>query len=98
MCALQMHLSYFSEHMISCLPLDVCVAHIPLTAILCQFRYGWTTNMSIIILRHTTHENCAKNMTGFISLIANADEKYDAFCYDKTGNNIHRKWTVVKIV
>lgn len=77
----------------------MCVAHIPLTAILCAFRYGWTTNMTIIILRHTTHENCAKNMTGFIILPhVIADEEYDTFCYDKTGNNIHRKWTVLKIV
>ncbi|XP_051239560.1 CD44 antigen [Dicentrarchus labrax] len=48
-------------------------------------RNGWTSNGSIAILRHTHHENCAKNMTGFItsSRVA-ADELYDAYCYDET--------------
>ncbi|KAF1387026.1 hypothetical protein PFLUV_G00101000 [Perca fluviatilis] len=47
-------------------------------------RYGWSSNMSILILRHTHHENCAKNMTGFIiNSHVNADDLYDVYCYDE---------------
>ncbi|TDH09350.1 hypothetical protein EPR50_G00085860 [Perca flavescens] len=47
-------------------------------------RYGWTSNMSILILRHTHHENCAKNMTGFIiNSHVNVDDLYDVYCYDE---------------
>ncbi|XP_030282392.1 CD44 antigen isoform X2 [Sparus aurata] len=48
-------------------------------------RYGWTSNASTVILRSSHHENCAKNMTGFIfnSRVA-ADDRYDAYCFDDT--------------
>ncbi|XP_056906936.1 CD44 antigen [Takifugu flavidus] len=47
-------------------------------------RYGWINNISIAILRHTPHQNCAKNMTGFIILShVKAEEKFDALCYDE---------------
>uniref|UniRef100_A0A1A8R1B2 CD44 antigen n=1 Tax=Nothobranchius pienaari TaxID=704102 RepID=A0A1A8R1B2_9TELE len=47
-------------------------------------RYGWTSNESVAILRHTHHENCAKNMTGFlISPNRNLTELNDAYCYDE---------------
>ncbi|XP_059192102.1 lymphatic vessel endothelial hyaluronic acid receptor 1 [Centropristis striata] len=45
-------------------------------------RYGWTSNMSTAILRHTAHENCALNMTGFITNPRTAEELYDTYCYD----------------
>ncbi|XP_035521519.1 CD44 antigen [Morone saxatilis] len=48
-------------------------------------RNGWTSNMSIAILRHSQHENCAKNMTGFIiNPRVDANDLYDAYCYDET--------------
>lgn len=63
-----------------------------LIIMLCPFRYGWTNNLSTAILRHTHHENCAKNMTGFIiHLNVNAEEAFDAYCYDDKGDYIHRK-------
>ncbi|XP_034736096.1 CD44 antigen isoform X2 [Etheostoma cragini] len=47
-------------------------------------RNGWTSNASIAILRHTHHENCAKNMTGFIiNLHVKNEELFDAYCYDE---------------
>ncbi|KAM9352403.1 CD44 antigen-like [Symphorus nematophorus] len=47
-------------------------------------RYGWTNNVSIAILRHTEHENCAKNMTGLIiNAHVKAEERYDAYCFDE---------------
>ncbi|XP_038562630.1 CD44 antigen isoform X2 [Micropterus salmoides] len=47
-------------------------------------RYGWTNNMSVVILRLSHHENCAKNMTGFIiNSRVDATENFDALCYDK---------------
>lgn len=46
-------------------------------------RNGWITNMSIAILRHTHHENCAKNMTGLIiHQRMDPEELHDALCYD----------------
>ncbi|KAK2842069.1 hypothetical protein Q5P01_012269 [Channa striata] len=46
-------------------------------------RNGWINNRSIAILRHTEHENCAKNMTGlFIYSNVNTEDLYDAYCYD----------------
>uniref|UniRef100_A0A3Q2P830 CD44 antigen n=1 Tax=Fundulus heteroclitus TaxID=8078 RepID=A0A3Q2P830_FUNHE len=45
-------------------------------------RYGWTTNGSTVILRHKEHENCAKNMTGFITHIPTTGD-FDAYCYDE---------------
>ncbi|XP_042352024.1 CD44 antigen-like [Plectropomus leopardus] len=46
-------------------------------------RYGWTSNVSIAILRQSHHENCAKNNTGFIfQPHVNAEERYDVYCYD----------------
>ncbi|XP_071385245.1 CD44 antigen [Centroberyx affinis] len=46
-------------------------------------RNGWTSNQSIAILRHTNHENCAQNMTGFFINEMAAEELSDAFCYDE---------------
>ncbi|XP_034391562.1 uncharacterized protein cd44b isoform X2 [Cyclopterus lumpus] len=47
-------------------------------------RNGWTSNMSVAILRHSHHENCAKNMTGFIiHSRENPEELCDAYCYDE---------------
>ncbi|XP_068168565.1 CD44 antigen [Antennarius striatus] len=47
-------------------------------------RYGWTTNMSVAILRHTHHENCAINMTGLINYPdKDAAELFDAYCFDE---------------
>ncbi|XP_078113625.1 uncharacterized protein cd44b isoform X2 [Sander vitreus] len=52
-------------------------------------RYGWTSNVTVAILRHTHHENCAKNMTGFIiNSHVNSDELFDAYCYDEKGDYI----------
>ncbi|MED6255924.1 hypothetical protein ATANTOWER_016947 [Ataeniobius toweri] len=45
-------------------------------------RYGWVSNGSTVILRHTEHENCAKNKTGFIVLSPDGDH-FDAYCYDE---------------
>uniref|UniRef100_A0A1A7WAX4 CD44 antigen n=1 Tax=Iconisemion striatum TaxID=60296 RepID=A0A1A7WAX4_9TELE len=47
-------------------------------------RNGWTSNVSVAILRQTHHENCAKNMTGFI-ITANKDttELNDVYCYNE---------------
>lgn len=54
--------------------------------LLCLLRNGWITNMSVAILRHNHHENCAKNMTGlFIYPQLNADLEYDVYCYDAKG-------------
>lgn len=59
--------------------------------LLCLFRYGWTNNMSVVILRLSHHENCAKNMTGFIiNSRVDATENFDALCYDKKGDYIHK--------
>ncbi|MEQ2166677.1 hypothetical protein GOODEAATRI_030732, partial [Goodea atripinnis] len=44
--------------------------------------YGWVSNGSTVILRHTEHENCAKNKTGFIVLSPDGDN-FDAYCYDE---------------
>nr|XP_043891307.1 brevican core protein [Solea senegalensis] len=46
-------------------------------------RNGWMTNGSIAILRHSHHENCAKNTTGLIiNLHISPDNLFDAYCYD----------------
>ncbi|KAL7402555.1 hypothetical protein ABVT39_016749 [Epinephelus coioides] len=46
-------------------------------------RYGWISNMSIAILRHTEHENCAKNMTGLIvQPHEDPSQLFDVYCYD----------------
>ncbi|XP_075944970.1 CD44 antigen-like isoform X2 [Anarhichas minor] len=46
-------------------------------------RNGWISNKSIAILRHTHHENCANNMTGFIIYSREKpEERFDALCYD----------------
>lgn len=47
-------------------------------------RYGWISNVSTAILRHEHHDNCAKNMTGFIVYPqTNSEETFDAYCYDE---------------
>ncbi|KAJ3596445.1 hypothetical protein NHX12_002852 [Muraenolepis orangiensis] len=44
---------------------------------------GWLSNKTFAILRHTHHENCAKNTTGFIIHAAeNLEELHDAYCYN----------------
>ncbi|XP_058500402.1 CD44 antigen isoform X2 [Solea solea] len=46
-------------------------------------RNGWMTNGSIAILRHSHHENCAKNTTGLIiNSYISPDNLFDAYCYD----------------
>ncbi|XP_054897246.1 CD44 antigen-like [Poeciliopsis prolifica] len=45
-------------------------------------RYGWINNGSSVILRQTQHENCAKNLTGFI-VNSRTGEQFDAYCYDE---------------
>ncbi|XP_007545542.1 lymphatic vessel endothelial hyaluronic acid receptor 1 [Poecilia formosa] len=45
-------------------------------------RYGWISNGSSVILRHTQHENCARNLTGFI-VNSHTEDQFDAYCYDK---------------
>nr|XP_020470861.1 CD44 antigen [Monopterus albus] len=46
-------------------------------------RYGWMNNNKTSILRHSPHENCAVNMTGFqINPYVKPDDYYDAYCYD----------------
>lgn len=48
-------------------------------------RYGWFNNETVAILRHTVHENCAKNLTGLIQNSAvTTDQLYDAYCFDET--------------
>ncbi|XP_061825950.1 uncharacterized protein cd44b [Nerophis lumbriciformis] len=48
-------------------------------------RHGWISNMSTAILRHTYHENCALNSTGFIIHIRqDLNESFDAYCFDET--------------
>ncbi|KAG7260376.1 hypothetical protein CRUP_014074, partial [Coryphaenoides rupestris] len=47
-------------------------------------RFGWVSNQSVAILRHSRHEHCAQNNTGFILNVANA-KFYDVYCYDETG-------------
>ncbi|KAK5902501.1 hypothetical protein CesoFtcFv8_007745 [Champsocephalus esox] len=48
-------------------------------------RNGWTSNISIAILRQDSHEKCANNTTGvIINTLVHADEPYDAYCYDET--------------
>ncbi|XP_054476050.1 CD44 antigen [Anoplopoma fimbria] len=60
-------------------------------------RYGWTSNMSIAILRHSYHENCANNMTGFIINSQDPEEPFDAYCFDETagpGQNCTKEFRV----
>lgn len=82
-------------------PLTKCQIQIDFQIIklLCPFRYGWTSNASTVILRSSHHENCAKNMTGFIfnSRVA-ADDRYDAYCFDETGDYIHRMLAVYRLI
>ncbi|XP_037307949.2 CD44 antigen [Pungitius pungitius] len=46
-------------------------------------RNGWITNTSIAILRHSHHQNCAQNMTGFITFPRSPEDLYDAYCFDE---------------
>ncbi|XP_038131250.1 CD44 antigen [Cyprinodon tularosa] len=46
-------------------------------------RYGWISDGSIVILRQTEHENCAKNMTGLIFQAPSTNETFDVYCYDE---------------
>lgn len=49
-------------------------------------RYGWMNNETVAILRHTSHENCNKNMTGLImNPHVTKDQLFDAYCYNDSG-------------
>ncbi|XP_006789625.1 lymphatic vessel endothelial hyaluronic acid receptor 1 [Neolamprologus brichardi] len=51
-------------------------------------RNGWMSNMSIAILRHQRHENCSRNMIGFIvNTKVHPDEKYDVYCFDENAGS-----------
>ncbi|XP_023660732.1 CD44 antigen [Paramormyrops kingsleyae] len=47
-------------------------------------RYGWIDNRTVVILRHTSHSNCASNLTGAIFYDEVSDMQYDAYCYNKS--------------
>lgn len=48
--------------------------------------------MTTVILRLEPHENCAQNNTGVIvNPNVNAEEPFDAFCYDDTGDHILKR-------
>lgn len=48
-------------------------------------RNGWINNETIAILRHTSHGNCAKNLTGLImNPHVTTDQLFDAYCYNQT--------------
>lgn len=70
-----------------------CIKRCWLIVTLRLLRYGWTSNMSTAILRHSPHENCAQNLTGLItSSSALAEDTFDAYCYDDKGDHILRKY------
>nr|XP_040017622.1 CD44 antigen-like isoform X1 [Gasterosteus aculeatus aculeatus] len=46
-------------------------------------RNGWTNNMTIAILRHSHHANCAQNATGFFIQQQQQQDLYDAYCFDE---------------
>ncbi|KAJ0069329.1 hypothetical protein NL108_004161 [Boleophthalmus pectinirostris] len=53
-------------------------------------RHGWMNNETLAILRHSSHGNCAKNLTGLI-LTPNVspDQQYDAYCFnDSAGEDM----------
>lgn len=51
-------------------------------------RNGWISNVSIAILRHKSHENCSKSMTGLIiNTKVQRHEKYDVYCYDENAGS-----------
>lgn len=48
-------------------------------------RNGWTNNETVAILRHTSHGNCAKNLTGLImNSHVTTDQLFDAYCFNQT--------------
>ncbi|KAK7891587.1 hypothetical protein WMY93_023550 [Mugilogobius chulae] len=48
-------------------------------------RNGWMNNETTAILRHTSHGNCAKNLTGLIiNSHVTTDELFDAYCFNET--------------
>lgn len=48
-------------------------------------RNGWTNNETVAILRHTSHGNCAKNLTGLITNShVTTDQLFDAYCFNQT--------------
>lgn len=70
-----------SKHVPKCI--EICNADVP------PLRYGWTSNVTTAILRHTQHENCAQNGTGIIiNPNVNAEDSFDALCYDDAGERI----------
>ncbi|KAM8891355.1 uncharacterized protein cd44b [Spinachia spinachia] len=46
-------------------------------------RNGWISNTSTAILRHSHHENCAQNTTGFIIHLRSPEDLFDAYCFDE---------------
>ncbi|XP_033823327.1 CD44 antigen [Periophthalmus magnuspinnatus] len=48
-------------------------------------RNGWLNNETVAILRHTSHGNCAKNLTGLImNTHVTLDQQFDAYCFNQT--------------
>lgn len=48
-------------------------------------RNGWMNNETVAILRHTSHGNCAKNLTGLImNPHVTIDQEWDAYCFNQT--------------
>lgn len=51
-------------------------------------RNGWMNNATVAILRHTSHENCNKNMTGLIiNSHVTRDQLFDAYCFNQTAGS-----------
>ncbi|XP_075998381.1 CD44 antigen-like [Genypterus blacodes] len=46
-------------------------------------RRGWISDQSLAIMRHTHHENCENNQTGFFTHPPAIHELSDAYCFDK---------------
>ncbi|XP_028307236.1 uncharacterized protein LOC114466015 isoform X2 [Gouania willdenowi] len=52
-------------------------------------RKGWMNDENVAILRHSRHENCSRNMTGFITTPSlTTDDLFDAYCYDETDASV----------
>lgn len=48
-------------------------------------RNGWINNETVAILRHSSHGNCAKNLTGLIlNTHVTKEQKFDAYCFNET--------------
>lgn len=48
-------------------------------------RNGWMNNETVAILRHSSHGNCAKNLTGLLmNPHVTPDQEWDAYCFNET--------------